>query len=349
MMTQIYNPLKEIWRRTKKAGRELARFFREEDLLKVILVTLKTQMTRSEKVMALLFLVGTVLIPAGTELVNHFGSHFDTINFLPWDALLPGSIFCLFICMKLREKTSYIGSIVVILFITIMSTIALASGATSILSTPFGSHDLSHLLLRFDLWLGFDQGALMNWVSHFPALKEWLNFAYFSITQQVALTALVMTIFCCNRSARLYITIILLCSLVAYFIYYFWPTFAPAYVIHNAIFPQSAAHLIERTQHIREHIPYQIYPSAGLIAFPSCHVIMGLSGIFCWITAAREAKKTWIKHLLIVISTLSVIINISLILATMLLGYHYLADVLASAVIFLVAWSFLYPMLRKEK
>lgn len=342
-------PLKECLSWLKARGKNLARFFREEDLLKAIVHSFRTDLLKSEKIIACLFLLAALIIPLATEITNSYGHKYDTLQFLSWDVLLPGCAFLLFLVLKLREHVSYVGSLLFIVFATGMSTIGLAAGATSILSSPFGPNDLSHALLHFDLWIGFHQGHIMNWLRHYPGLHFWLQFSYFSITTQVAATALVFAVFRCFKSARLYILTILVCSLVAYVIYYFWPTFAPAYVIHNAIFPQSTAHLIERTQHIRQHLPYQLYPQAGLIAFPSCHVIMGLAGIFCWITAAKEVKRIWIKHLFIIISVLSVIVNISLIAATVLLGYHYVTDVLASFLIFGIAWAYFYRMVKKEK
>jgi membrane-associated phospholipid phosphatase len=76
---------------------------------------------------------------------------------------------------------------------------------------------------------------------------------------------------------------------------------------------------------------------------------MALAGIFCWIAAIKETQKKGIRFLFIGVSILVIIVNVSLITATVLLGYHYLADVIASVILFLMAWFFLYPMVKKEK
>jgi membrane-associated phospholipid phosphatase len=136
--------------------------------------------------------------------------------------------------------------------------------------------------------------------------------------------------------------------LIAYCIYYFWPTFAPAYVIHHVRFPIEAAQLIERTIRIREYLPYELYPGAGLIAFPSCHVIMGLSSIFSFFYAYQETKQRALKRIFIVIAVGSFLLNLSLIASTVLLGYHYLVDVIASLVIFLVTWYWMVYLARNE-
>ena len=348
-MNTIKQRVKEGIASAKNSGKRLARFFREEDLLKTMIHSFRVNLTKSEKWLAYLFLASALVIPILTGVVNAWGKNYDTIQSWMWDSLLPGCIFCLFLCLKLRERFNYVGSLVTLLFATMMLAIALAGGATAILSTPFGDNDLSQTLYRFDLALGFDQASLMNWRAHLQGFTRWLEFSYSSITQQVALTALILTAFRCVKSARLYLLTIIVGSLVAYVIYYFWPTFAPNVVIHNAVFPKTAAQLLERTRGIREHIPYKLYPGAGLIAFPSCHVIMALAGIFCWIAAIKETQKKGIRFLFIGVSILVIIVNVSLITATVLLGYHYLADVIASVILFLMAWFFLYPIVKKEK
>jgi hypothetical protein len=341
--------LKQMMTWTRNNCKKMARFFRDEDLVKTITQSFRANLFKSEKLMAYFFLVGALVMPILSAGINAFGQNYVTIH--PWmlDGLLPGCAFCLFLCLKLREKFNYIGSVVTVFFSTAMLGIALASGATSILPTPFGQNDLSHAIYQFDVWLGFNQAALMNWRAHLPNLTHWLEFSYMSITQQVAFTGLILAAFHCFKSARLYLLVILVGSLIAYIIYYFFPTFAPNFIIHNAVFPETAAQLLQRTIGIREHIPYKLYPGAGLIAFPSCHVLMALTGIFCWIAAIKEAKKAWIKCVCLGISLLIIVINLSLIAATILLGYHYLADVIASVILFLGAWFFLYPILKKEK
>jgi hypothetical protein len=332
----------------RNQGKALIRFLREEDLLKVIIHSFRQDLTRSEKLIAYLFLIAAFLVPLLAEITNKIGHNYNTIDFLPWDVLLPGSALALFLCLKLRQSKPYIGSVIFYIFAAGMCSVALAGGATSIMSTPFEHNDLSHALLYFDRSLGFYQGLTMNKLTHFPRLTYWLQFSYYSITWQIAFTAILLAVLHCFKSAKLYILTILGCSLIAYIIYYFWPTFAPYYVIHNATFPKSAAHLVSRTTRIRAHLPYELYPTAGLIAFPSCHVVMALAGIFCWLSAVKEAKRVWIRCLILPISILSVLINVSLIAATVLLGYHYLTDALTSLVLFLIAWTCLSALVKKE-
>jgi membrane-associated phospholipid phosphatase len=341
-------PLKKIRSWLKQGFLATERFFLEKDLLKIISHSFRHDLLASEKWMVGLIIAAMLLIPSVTTIINILGAQFDAPSVMAWAGLFPGCLTVFFLCLKLRKKTVYWGSVLTLVFASITSFVALVAGATSIMSTPFGANDLSHGLLQLDNWLGFHQAAIMNWRAHYPGLTHWLTQAYDSIFLQVSLTPIILGLLACFRSARLYILTVIIATLIAYLIYYFWPTFAPAYVIHDAVFPKSAAHLIERTLHIRQHVHYELYPGAGLIAFPSCHVVMGLAGIFSWFYAYQETKHKKLKPILFVLGILSLALNLSLIAATVLLGYHYLVDVIASLIIFTASWLWLTSMTRKE-
>lgn len=335
-----------IW--LKKAYEATERFFYETNLIEFIRASFRHDLLASEKLLIGLMITAIVFFPLASAIVNTLGPRYDTPSVISWIGLFPGCLTVFFICLKIRKRYRYVGSVLTILFASMTCFLVMLAGANSILSTPFGGNDLSHTLLGLDNWLGFHQATLMNWRAHYPALTTWLDKAYYSITTQVAFTAVLLAVCQCFRAARLYILTIVIGTLLAYLIYYFWPTFAPAYVIHNALFPIDATHLIERTLNIRHYVPYQIYPTAGLIAFPSCHVLMGLTGIFAWFAAYKETKKHWLKPIMVIVSILSLIVNLSLIAATVLLGFHYLVDVLASLVIFAVSFFWLQSIIHKE-
>ena len=101
-MNKAKKPLKEMVTGIKNGCKQMARFFREEDLLKTIAQSFRLHLSKSEKLFAYFFLVGALVMPMLSAIINAFGENYVTIH--PWmlDGLLPGCAFCLFLCLKMR-------------------------------------------------------------------------------------------------------------------------------------------------------------------------------------------------------------------------------------------------------
>ena len=317
-----------------KRGKQFATFFRNESPLQYIVTTFKRELSYAEKMLLWLVLIGVVLFPLVTTLVNQWGPQYEVPNTLGFDGLLAGAALLMFGALKYRQYHRRTGPLIITLLLISFSFLASVSGATSVMATPFFSHEISHELLAFDNLIGFNQTAWMAWTAHHPSIHHWLEVAYDSLFLQTLLIPLGLTLFGLHKNTKKLLIILLLGSFVAYVIYYFIPADAPAYVIKNPYFTHTAYQLVERTSAIRQHIPYDLSPGAGLIAFPSFHAFAGLACLVAPIAALSEARKKITKIILIIASVVLAILNVSLILATLALGFHYVTDIVASGILF---------------
>ena len=110
-------------------------------------------------------------------------------------------------------------------------------------------------------------------------------------------------------------------------IYYFFPTVAPASEFNSQFFV--AAQYATATKFHQMH-SYQPITTAdgGLIGFPSFHVIWGLLCIYL------------VKDIRILFIPL-IIINVLMIVSCVLLGWHYISDVLGGfLIVYLSYWIY---------
>jgi membrane-associated phospholipid phosphatase len=114
-----------------------------------------------------------------------------------------------------------------------------------------------------------------------------------------------------------------MCSslLIGFIVYYFFPTTAPASVLHSDYFiKEQLATGLKFTQ-----IHQYIQPTTldgGLIAFPSFHVI--------WAWLCLYLIRSWF-----VVFYVFLFINILLIFSCVMLGWHYFLDIILSFLILL--------------
>jgi len=183
--------------------------------------------------------------------------------------------------------------------------------------TPFVIID--YHLQQWDLLLGFNQIAFMNWVHQFPALVNLLSFCYFTWQYQIVLAPLFLALL--NRSQEInhYFIASAISFICCLMIYYFFPTIAPPGIMHSPLFTQDQYDLVTRYYEVHESLPISVF-DGGIIAFPSGHVLFSTLVLF----SLRKVK--WAFYPMAVN-------NFFLIIGTMALGYHYLADVIASLII----------------
>jgi membrane-associated phospholipid phosphatase len=187
----------------------------------------------------------------------------------------------------------------------------------SIVTTPFVIID--YHLAQWDSYLGFNILDLMNWAHQYPRLISVLSFSYFSWEYQVPLAPLLLALLKKPKEINRYLIASGICFLIMMMIYYFFPTIAPAGIMHSQYFNDTHYNLVTRYYEIHQSLPISVI-SSGIISFPSGHVIYALLVL----VALRSVKIVFYPML---------VINFFLIIATMALGYHYLVDVIASFVI----------------
>lgn len=188
----------------------------------------------------------------------------------------------------------------------------------NITSTPFAPID--SYIAAVDHLLHFNSVAVVAWVQHYPKLHAILSQFYNSVIFQLLLTPLAITLLREKKMARHFIILGLIGTLLVSIFYYFFPTIAPAGFYNDPIYSKAQYICAIHFYDIHHSLPITQHGGC-LISFPSFHVFIAL-----WMTYLVK-NKWW---LLIPIS----IINTIIIASTVLLGWHYLTDVMGGFILF---------------
>ncbi len=283
------------------------------DLYNILFKRVPALYRRADAVLHLTVL-GILLASIVILIFNHFTHDYTTLNVsAALVTAIPG-VFVVWVLGTLmypkRPRLGlFLSSLAQMYFFIIVIVMALAAAIT----TPFAVID-AHLL-KFDQFFGFSTLKLMSWAYHYPWLSHGLKEAYDSWFFELALTPLFLALLNDRVEIDRFIIATFIAFLIAGGIYYFWPTIAPAGVLSSSYFMQSQHDLVQRFYEVHHHLRLTVF-DGGIIAFPSCHVINSLIVLYAW------RRYRWVFYPLL-------IINICSIFATMALGYHYLADVLA--------------------
>jgi membrane-associated phospholipid phosphatase len=256
-----------------------------------------------------------------TLLINFVFVHYQ--QFIPVVAVLPTSIlaFLLLFIWLSANRARYPKTCMVLLaaFYTFLAGYMSSLMALGAMLTP-SPWLLSQQLRHVDALLHFHQLTWMVWASHYPRFEHVLTFAYTAWSGEIVLMAPLLALCRQFKRALTYIFLAMIILTVCCVIYMIWPSLPPAADFSNVhFFEKSSYALIHRYYAIHQHHIYHI-GNNGLIAFPSFHVAMAL--LMIW--ATRYLKWVW---------PLLIIFNGIVIISTLLLGYHYLVDVIGSGVI----------------
>ena len=188
----------------------------------------------------------------------------------------------------------------------------IAAGAVSI--TP-SLHLLNWSLLHADLNLGFHQLSYMNWTHQHPWLVSILHKAYDSWWLQFLFVPMILALYSKTKEISTWTLATLMAIFIGGLIYFIFPSSSPASVMYSPYFPASCYTCIAHFYafHHMLDIPSN---GCGLVDFPSFHVIDAVLNTL----AFRRIKLVLIPML---------ILNTLLIASTLLLGFHFLVDVIA--------------------
>jgi len=212
-------------------------------------------------------------------------------------------------------------------FFAIMSLIALATNAIQL--TPFPPID--NYILSIEAKVHINMISILNWTNQFPLFKRILIFIYDSLPFQMSILPLLVIATGKYNIAREYYFLLLCTVLIGFVFYYFFPTTAPASVIHSPLFTEAQVATGLKFSQIHQHIPPSTM-DGGLIALPSFHVIWALLCVYL--------LKEWFYPAILLLA-----VNILLILSCVLLGWHYPVDVVGGILIL----GFSYYLLERCK
>lgn len=207
----------------------------------------------------------------------------------------------------------------VIQFFCVMAVVALATNAAQY--TPFTPID--QYIVACEAFFHVHLSNILQWTATKPALQGILVCIYDSLPYQVAYLPLLLIALQRYATAQEYFFLLLISALLGFTFYYFFPTLAPASTIESPYFSAAQRATGLKFLQIHQHIPPSTI-EGGMIALPSFHVIWAW---FC-VHLFREWRFVW---------WILLIINGLLVLSCVLLGWHYLLDVMGGLVIILLS------------
>ena len=246
--------------------------------------------------------------------VWHFTSMANALTLL---ATLPGFILWWVIGHSHRLRWPRFGLVGATFGNIGICTVIFLINWSAIASTPFVIID--YHLVKWDHLLGFDVITFMAWVHSVPHLFDVFWNSYNTWEYQIFFTPICLALLKRSKEINRFFISSAICLLICNLIYYFFPTIAPAGILHSPYFIDPEYHLATRFYEIHQSLPITNY-DGGMVSFPSGHVMYALLILVAW----RKVKVVF--YPLLVLNTL-------LIIGTMAIGAHYLVDVIASFII----------------
>ena len=188
---------------------------------------------------------------------------------------------------------------------------------TGIQYTPFAPIDAR--LAAWDRALGVDVARAMRWTAGHPRLKLALEAAYAGLNVELFALPFAAAAFQDGRRTRVYLYAVAYSSLAGCLFYYFFPSSGPGAVLTSEFF--SAEQRLTSWKFSQVH-RFADVPTlqGGMIAFPSMHAVWAILLTY----AALPDRRLFYA---------AAAFNALVLLSTVLLGWHFLVDVLASAIL----------------
>jgi hypothetical protein len=282
----------------------------------------------------ILLSISIVVLSCLALTINHFIYRYPGNNYFPPQVfglamILLGIVWGLRIYFGRESRWALAGEELLNLFL-VMSLIALASNAVQL--TPFPPID--SYIVRFEAIFHLHMDRIIHWTSQYPHFKNLLILSYASLPQQMSLLPLFLIFMGRFQLLKEYYFLLLFTCLIGFSFYYFFPTIAPASVVASPLFFDSQIATGLKFYQIHHHIKPTTL-EGGLIALPSFHCIWALLCVYL----AREWR--WL-HLLILT------LNLLLIASCVLLGWHYLIDVIAAIALLALGFYCLKHLIARQ-
>ena len=266
-----------------------------------------------------MIILSTIVI----QLINYLHYMFQGIIYLPYDLVIKLSLLLILIRIGSSLALAPYNKLIFKLdnFIYIFFIVSLISFYTSAIQlTPYSLIDLK--LLNIDKLLHISTKDLLIFTYQHPALYQFLQISYALLNFELTIILLSIVIFYDKKTQNQFIFLLLFTSFVGFNIYYFFPTVAPAGIIDSPLFlPEQKATSLKFFQ-----IHHYLDPTTmkgGLIAMPSFHTIWSM---LCQYYISKRSN---------LLGYIILPLNVGIVIACLLLGWHYMIDILASIVIVL--------------
>lgn len=265
-------------------------------------------------------ILASVVISVSLLAVNEYFFHYPMNHYmLPgWPLVLSYSLLILTVGYNIKPQAEFLFFILYVFLIMLVIALCSQLLINAAQTTPFRL--LDPYLLDFDESLGFSTTALLNWSAAHPLIFKTFLFSYAFVVLEVVLIPMLLVCLKDYRRIQIYFILLLGSNLIGVVIYYCFPSIGPFLLIDNphylAIFSKITKQYMEIHQHIQPSVQ-----CAGLVSFPSLHIL--------WILIMTYIlwPYRWLGMPFGIMNTLAA-------LATLCLGYHYFADIIASLTLF---------------
>lgn len=252
-------------------------------------------------------------------LVNRLIYQFPGNNYFPPHTLYVGfSVLLMYLGFYLQfgqdSKITKAFKELTLLFL-VMTILVTATNAAQY--TPFPPID--HHLMTWQAWFPLEMQDYLTWRDAHPLIKTYLEYVYLSLTYQMTYLPLLIIFLGRTHRMREYYFLLMITGIIGYGFYYFFPTTAPASILENIPFAEEQRATGLKFNQIHQYIQPTTL-EGGMIAFPSFHVI------WAWLCV-------WLVRDWQILSLFLGMINLMLVAACVLLGWHYWIDVIGSLIV----------------
>lgn len=258
--------------------------------------------------------------------VNYSFYNFPGITYIPGDFMAKLGLIILLLnigCHLSLTADHWLSQLLIRFTKVFLLLCIIASFTNAVQLTPFTPID--SWLLQIDQALGVNMTRLLSFTYSSTLFTQVLKFVYLHLDTELTLTMIAIVIFKHQPSENRFFFLILLSALIGFDFYYFFPTTAPASMVDSPYFTYSQRYTGIKFDLIHQ---YKLANSieGGLIAMPSYHCLWALICQYYWYCRFPKAA-----HLLLPFNGL-------ILVSCVMLGWHYLVDVLASMVIFCTSY-----------
>ena len=255
--------------------------------------------------------------------------------------LVAACVLLFIIGVLLIERKPSLGRGLSTLAVVVVAGLLLLTFTGAIATTPYTLIDTA--LLASDRIFNFSIPAVLEWTHARPRWLMTLQLAYYSWTPQTVLLPLILGFTLQRKLLLRYLNFLGLTMLIGGMIYYFFPTTGPSSVLSSPYFPLEELRMREVYDaiHRGDDLKHMI---TGFVSMPSFHTVNGVVFILMlWRWLMSNLSSIWV----VPVAVFGIIVNVLLITATMALGFHYVVDIIAGAVLAISCW-FVLPYMEKK-
>ena len=272
----------------------------------------RTPLTGSIQIVAIVLLFFSIIVLSVNGLVYEFPGN-NYLFYKPVSSLVV--LFLSFTALTHQLGVPVINKEAAVeYFIYIGFIMLLTFSANAIQYTPF--EPIDRHIIALEQWLHLNGPAYITWLHQHAILHQHFEYIYPMINLE--LLALPVAGILLKKYDYLYeyYFLMLISVSLGYAFYYFFPTTGPASMFHLPYFTEEQLATGLKFQQIH-HYTQPSTMAGGMIAMPSYHVI------WCCLTAYFARFQP-------ILCAIVVIINTLIILSCVLLGWHYVLDIIGS-------------------